>query len=50
MENMEMGLTTKMGADISAANYPKMPQNLSAQFICPSLKVWDFREKRPHWV
>ena len=27
-----------------------MPQNLSAQFVCPSPKVWDFNEKRLHWA
>ena len=25
---------------------PQMPQNLSAQILCLSLKVWDFDEKR----
>ena len=24
----------------------QMPQNLSAQFVCPSPKVWDFDEKK----
>ena len=24
-------------------------QNLSAQIVCPSPKVWDFDEKRLHW-
>ena len=24
--------------------------NLSAQIVCPSPKVWDFDEKRLHWV
>ena len=27
-----------------------MPQNLSAQFVCPSQKGWDFNEKRVHWA
>ena len=27
-----------------------MPQNLSAQFVCPSPKVLDFNEKRLHWA
>ena len=35
---------TKMGAD-SLVKIPQMPQNLSAQFVCPSPKVWDFRKK-----
>ena len=29
---------------------PQLPQNLSAQFVCPSPKVWDFDEKRLHWA
>ena len=33
--------STKMGADKSAEN-TQMPQNLSAQFFCPSPKAWDF--------
>ena len=28
----------------------EIPQSLSAQCICPSPKVWDFDEKRLHWV
>ena len=35
--------STKMGAEI-----PQMPQNLSAQIVCRSPKVWDFKEKRLH--
>ena len=35
-----------MGADKSA----KIPQNVSAQIVCPSPKVWDFDEKRLHWA
>ena len=27
-----------------------MPQNLSAQIVRPSPKVWDFIEKRLHWA
>ena len=27
-----------------------MPQNLSAKFVCPSPKAWDFDEKRFHWA
>ena len=29
---------------------PQMPQNLSAQSVCLSPKVWDFDEKRLHWA
>ena len=32
-----------MGADKC-----QMPENLSAQIVCPSPKVWDFDEKRLH--
>ena len=43
MENMDTGLTV-----------PQMPQNLSAQIVCPSPKVWNFDEKgfivRPYFV
>ena len=34
----------EMGADIR----PKIPQNLSAQFVCPSRKVLNIIEKRLH--
>jgi hypothetical protein len=40
---------TKMGANISVKK-TQMPQNLSAQFVCPSPKVLDFNEKRLHWA
>ena len=29
---------------------PHMPQNLSAQFVCPSPKLLYFNEKRLHWA
>ena len=47
MENMDKGLTVSKWVLI---NCSKMPQNLSAQIVCPSPKVWDFDEKRLHWV
>ena len=31
-------------------NQPKTPQNLSAQIVCSSQKVWDFDEKRLDWA
>ena len=31
--------STKMGAQ---PKIPRMPQKISAQFVCPSPKVWDF--------
>jgi hypothetical protein len=49
MENMDKGLTVPKGALIVRPDIPQMPQNLSAQFVCPSPKVWDFYEKRLHW-
>ena len=41
---MNKGLT-KMCADKSGKNTPNAPK-----FICPSPKVLDFDEIRPHWV
>ena len=35
------------------ANWPKIPQvpqNLSAQIVCPNPKIWDFAEERLNWV
>ena len=50
-----------MKADLQAINVPKWvlivwlkipqtPQNLSAQYDCPSPKVLDFNEKWLHWA
>jgi hypothetical protein len=50
---MDKGLTVhpKISADKSAENTSiQMPQNLSAQIICPSPKVWDFDEKMLLWA
>ena len=47
MENMDKGLTVPKWVLIV---WPKIPQNLSAQFVCPSPKVLDFNEKRLHWA
>ena len=43
---MDKGLTVsiKMGADKSA-EIPEIPQNLSAQIVCRSPKVWDSMKK-----
>ena len=38
-----------MDADKSAEK-TQIPQNISAQILCPNPKVWDFDEKRLHWV
>ena len=41
MENMDKGVTVPKQVLIV---WPKIPQNLSAQLVCPSLKVLDFNE------
>ena len=41
MENIEKGLTVP-----KLINRPKIPQNLSAQIVCPRPKLWDFDEKK----
>ena len=43
MENMDKVLTIPKWVVI---NCLKMPQNLSAQIVCPIPTVWDFDEKR----
>ena len=50
MENMNKGLTVPKWVLINRPTIPQMPQNLSAQIVCPSPKVWDFDEKRLHWA
>ena len=40
---MDKGLTVPKWSKIH-----QIPQNLSAQFVCPSPKVLDFNEKRLH--
>ena len=47
MENMDKGLTVPKWVLIV---WPKIPQNLSAQFVFPSPKMLDFNEKRLHWL
>ena len=44
---MDKGLTVPKWMLIVS---PKIPQNLSAQFVRPSPEVWDFNEKRLHWA
>jgi hypothetical protein len=46
MENMDKGLTVLKWMLIVWPKIPQMPQNLSAQFVCPNPKVWDFNEKK----
>ena len=50
MENMDKGLTVAKWMLIIWPKIPQMPQNLSAQLVCPSPKVLDFNKKRLHWV
>ena len=50
MENMDKGLTVPKWVLIVRPKIPQMPQNLSAQFVCPSQKSWDFNEKRVLWA
>jgi hypothetical protein len=42
IENMDKGLTVSKWVLIVR---PKMRKKLSAQFVCPNPKVWDFNEK-----
>ena len=50
MKNMDKGLTVPKWVLIVWPEIPQMPQNLSAQIVCLSPKVWDFDEKRFHWA
>ena len=50
MENMDKGLTVPKLVLIVWPKILQMPQNLSAQFICPSTKDLDFNEKRLYWA
>jgi hypothetical protein len=46
MENMDKGLTEPKWMLINQPKIPQMLQNLSAQIVCPSPKVWDFDENK----
>ena len=50
MENMYKGLTVPKSLLIVWPKIPQMSPNLSAQFVCPSPKVWDFDEKKLLWA
>ena len=50
MENKDKGLTVPKWALINWQKILQMPQNLSAEIVCPSPKVWDFDEKRLYWA
>jgi hypothetical protein len=45
MGNMDKGLTVPKWVLIVLPKNTQMTQNLSAQFVCPSPKVWDFNKK-----
>ena len=45
-----MELTVPKWVMINWPKIPQMPQNLSAQIVCTSPKVWDFNEKRLDWA
>ena len=47
MESMDKELTVPKWVLIV---WSKMPQNLSARFVCSSPKVCDITEKRPYWA
>ena len=49
MENMDKGLTVQKWVLINWPKIFQMPENLSAEIVCPSPKVWDFDEKRLDW-
>ena len=50
MENMDKELTLPKCVLIVRPKIPPKPQNLSAQFVCPSPKVLDVNEKRLYWT
>ena len=50
MENMDNGLTVSKWVMINRPEIPQIPQNLSAKFVCPSQKVWDFDKKGLLWA
>ena len=47
---MDKGLTVPKWVLTNWPKIPQMPQNLSAQIVCPSPKVWGLDEKRLHWT
>ena len=50
MNNGKHGNSTLLTVTKCVPTIPEMPQNLSAQFVCPSPKALDFNEKRLHLV
>ena len=50
MKNMDKELTVPKWVLIVRPKIPQMPQKISAQNVCPSPKVGDFRKKSSFWV
>jgi hypothetical protein len=50
MEKMNKGITVPKWMLIVQPKIPQMPQNLSAQFVCPAQKFWISMKKRLHWA
>ena len=50
MEHIDKGLTVPKWVLIVWSKIPQMPQNSSAQFVCPSPKFLDFNAKKLHWA
>ena len=48
-KNIDKELTVQNWVLINRPKIPQMPQNLSSQILCPSLKVWGFDKTRLHW-
>ena len=46
---MDKGFTVSKWVLVVWSKILQMPQNSSAQFVCPSPQVLDFNEKRLHW-
>ena len=44
MENMDKKPTAPKWMLINLPKIPQMPQKISAQFVCPSPKVWDYQK------
>jgi hypothetical protein len=45
MEKMDKGLTVPNWVLINRPKILQMPPKVSAQFVCPSQKVWDLKKK-----
>ena len=50
IENMDKGLTVPKSVLIFRQKIPQTLPKCSAQFVCPSTKVWDFSKESYLWV